>query len=108
MLSRWSHRKMADSQCLDGQPPRTLCTHIVLSRFCFRTCRSMKSMHSALEVVVSSESGLTQLIRSGEHVWYADEPPPFGSDKGPSPYELLLSSLGACTSMTLQLYARRK
>ena len=65
-------------------------------------------MNASVEVVVSNESGLTQQIRSGEHVWYSDEPPPFGNDKGPSPYELLLSSLGACTSMTLQLYAKRK
>jgi putative redox protein len=60
------------------------------------------------EVVVSSESGLAQDITSGHHHWRADEPTPFGTDRGPSPYELLLASLGACTSMTLRLYAQRK
>lgn len=60
------------------------------------------------EVVVSSESGLAQEIVSGNHRWRADEPAPFGTDTGPSPYEFLLASLGACTSMTLRLYAQRK
>jgi putative redox protein len=59
-------------------------------------------------VVVSSESGLSQEIVSGKHRWRADERAPFGTDNGPSPYELLLASLGACTSMTLRLYAQRK
>src|SRR5712675_274530 len=59
-------------------------------------------------VVVSSENGLAQEIVSGKHRWQADEPLPFGTDTGPSPYELLLASLGACTSMTLRLYAQRK
>jgi putative redox protein len=59
-------------------------------------------------VVVSSEKGLAQVIVSGGHRWHADEPVPFGTDTGPSPYELLLASLGACTSMTLRLYAQNK
>jgi putative redox protein len=60
------------------------------------------------QVVVSSESGLQQNIVAGHHRWRADEPEPFGVDSGPSPYELMLSALGACTSMTLRLYAARK
>jgi putative redox protein len=65
-------------------------------------------MPTVTPVVVSSESGLAQEIVSGKHSWRADEPPPFGTDTGPSPYELLLAGLGACTSMTLRLYAQRK
>ena len=62
----------------------------------------------ATQVIVSSESGLAQEISSGKHRWRADEPVPTGTDTGPSPYELLLAALGACTSMTLRLYAQRK
>ena len=60
------------------------------------------------QVVVSSEAGLAQEIVAGDHRWRSDEPVPFGTDTGPSPYDLLLASLGACTSMTLRLYAQRK
>ena len=65
-------------------------------------------MAQAIEVVVSNDSGLAQNIVSGDHRFHADEPLPFGTNTGPSPYELLLASLGACTSMTLRLYAQRK
>ena len=60
------------------------------------------------QVIISNDGGLAQEIVSGEHRWRADEPAPFGTNTGPSPYELLLASLGACTSMTLRLYAQRK
>jgi putative redox protein len=65
-------------------------------------------MTAVNSVVVSSESGLSQNIVAGKHQWHADEPAPFGTDMGPSPYDLLLGALGACTSMTLRLYAQRK
>ena len=51
---------------------------------------------------------LTQEIQAGRHVLLADEPAGVGDDLGPTPYDLLLASLGACTAMTLRLYAERK
>jgi putative redox protein len=48
-------------------------------------------------------------ISNGRHTWVADEPIAVGgNDVGPNPYELLLSALGTCTSLTLFIYARTK
>ncbi len=60
-------------------------------------------------VVRGSAAGFAQEIHAGRHRICADEPVSAGgTDTGPSPYDLLLAALGACTSMTVAMYARRK
>ena len=65
-----------------------------------------------LNTVLVRETGhgvFQQEIISGRHHLIADEPKDAGGlGSGPGPYDLLLAALGACTSMTLRLYADRK
>ena len=62
-----------------------------------------------VEVSETRGGHLVQRIRAGRHLLVADEPVAVGGeDAGPGPYDYLLAALGACTSMTMRLYAERK
>ena len=67
-------------------------------------------MHERTVTVVESGQGpYGQVVTAGHHVFGADEPESLGGkDTGPDPYELLLAGLGACTAMTIRMYADRK
>ena len=60
-------------------------------------------------IVRGTAADFSQKIEIGSHHLTADEPVSFGgSDTGSSPYDLILAALGACTSMTIGLYARKR
>jgi len=74
--------------------------------------KTLATPMAAPGTVVVRETGegpFTQSIDAGRHLLRADEPVDVGGgDSGPDPYDLLLAGLGACTSMTLRMYADRK
>jgi len=60
-------------------------------------------------VGAAEDPNYRQSVRCGRHEMLADERPVRGgADAGPMPFEYLLSGLGACTSITLRMYAERK
>lgn len=66
--------------------------------------------HPRLAIVSETGAGpFSSTVTIGEHRLTADEPVSVGGlNTGPDPYEFLLAGLGACTAMTLRLYATRK
>lgn len=61
------------------------------------------------DVAVHLEDSFTADVRIGKHGFTADEPEEVGgNDFGPTPYDLLVASLGTCTAMTLRMYADHK
>ena len=64
---------------------------------------------AAVEVKTTSANSYKQEIKTGKHQIAADAPKAFGGEEAaPDPHELLLAALGACSSITMQMYAKRK
>ncbi len=62
-----------------------------------------------VQVVERGTGTYAVAISAGRHHWLGDEPMAVGGDDaGPNPYQLLTAALGACTTMTLRMYANRK
>jgi len=73
------------------------------------TDSNLTAKPGTVSVQEAGEGPFTQRIFAGNHSLRADEPKDVGGlDSGPGPYDLLLAGLGACTSMTLRMYADRK
>jgi len=65
-------------------------------------------VENTVTVVESGNGPYAQVVTAGRHVMGADEPEHLGGhDTGPSPYQYLLAGLGACTAMTVRMYAER-
>lgn len=64
---------------------------------------------SSVTVTENGRGRYQQTVRAGQHQFVADEPLAMGGeDAGPAPFDYLLAALGACTAMTLRMYAERK
>ena len=72
------------------------------------TGRNAASSEGTVSVTETGSGTYTQEATVGRHRLLSDEPRPIGDDAGPTPYDLVLAGLGACTSMTVRMYANRK
>lgn len=73
------------------------------------TSRPDETAKEGVDVVETGQGKFQAMVAAGQHRLIADEPVSYGGfDSGPSPYDFLSTALGACTVMTLRMYADRK
>ena len=71
--------------------------------------KNINAPEGIVRVIEADPESFTQDISADGHHLIADEPKDFGGNYlGPTPYQLVSAGLGACTSMTIRMYARRK
>ena len=106
---------LADADHLLGRRSDAVYVANVLAAWAERYLDGTRAAASAgaeprvVRVTETREGKFQQAITMGPHNVIADEPIAVGGlDSGPGPYDLLLAGLGACTAMTLRLYADRK
>lgn len=79
------------------------------ARFLPDDVRDPESTVENVRVTETREGKFQQVVQAGKHRMFADEPESYGGmDSGPGPYDYLAAALGACTTMTLRMYADRK
>jgi uncharacterized OsmC-like protein/pimeloyl-ACP methyl ester carboxylesterase len=80
-----------------------------LSRYVPADTPQEDDIRGNVRVMEAGQGRFQNMVRAGRHRLFADEPEKMGGlDSGPTPYDFLSIALGACTSMTLRLYADRK
>jgi len=81
----------------------------VLAAWASRYLETTTERVPGVRVIEAGHGKFAQDVLAGRHRLRADEPESMGGmDSGPSPYELLAAALGACTAMTIRLYAEHK
>ncbi|EKF19766.1 bifunctional alpha/beta hydrolase/OsmC family protein [Nitratireductor pacificus] len=108
-----SYISLDDSDHLLSRPQDAVFAARVIAGWVSRYCDADDPQGNApiehVRVMETGEGRFQNAVQAGRHRLFADEPESVGGlDTGPSPYDFLSIALGACTAMTLRMYADRK